>query len=141
MLCRLSMTSKMFQTPCSREQYWKRLLNAAFSVDTDCYVMKTSCKDDRRKKCERDKKATGEYDKRPWFHEGGAEYSGQLLYRETTGNKKYFFNQMKRKLKKSLNRYKSEYNMDLKSITYEKDKNIAYDIGSWFIAYLYSKKG
>ena len=48
---------------------------------------------------------------------------------------------MKRKLKKSLNRYKSEYNMDLKSITYKKDKNIAYDIGSWFIAYLYSKEG
>ena len=48
---------------------------------------------------------------------------------------------MKRKLKKSLNRYKSEYNMDLKSITYKKHKNIAYDIGSWFIAYLYSKEG
>ena len=124
----------------NEEDYKVTLLHEYFHVYQH-HNISGKCSDDRRKKCERDKKATGEYDKRPWFHEGGAEYSGQLLYRETTGNKKYFFNQMKRKLKKSLNRYKSEYNMDLKSITYKKDKNIAYDIGSWFIAYLYSKEG
>ena len=31
--------------------------------------------------------------------------------------------------------------MDLKSLTYKKGKNVAYDIGSWFIAYLIHHEG
>ena len=58
------MTSKMFQIPCSREQYWKILLNTVFSVDTDCYVMKNSSKLEKTKckNCMRVEVENDEYD-------------------------------------------------------------------------------
>ena len=51
MLCSFSMTSKIYQTLCLREEYWKMLLNLVFNVDTDCYVMKASSKKDKNKNC------------------------------------------------------------------------------------------
>ena len=53
MLCSFSMTSKIYQVPCSQEKYWKKLLNVTFGVDTDCYIMKTSSKSGKIENCKK----------------------------------------------------------------------------------------
>ncbi len=124
----------------SEEDYKFVLLHEYFHIHQHAHIS-DKCSDNNRIPCERDKKATGEYDKRPWFQEGGAEYRGHLLYSENTGNKNFLKKAMIRKLKRSLLDYKQKYKMNLKGLTYKTGKKVAYDIGSWFIAYLIHHEG
>lgn len=118
----------------NEKDYAQVFLHEYFHVYQHSHVS-DKCSDDRRKKCERNKKTTGEYEKRPWLMEGGAEFLSILLYSRTTKDFNYFKERMKRKLK-SRKKYISKYKMNLKEIVYGNDKNIAYDIGSWFVAFL-----
>ena len=124
----------------SEEDYKFILLHEYFHIHQHAHIS-DKCSDDRRIPCERDKKSTGEYEKRPWFQEGGAEYRGHLLYSQNINNNNFLKNAMIRKLENSLSDYKQKYEMDLKGLTYKKGKKVAYDIGSWFIAYLIHHEG
>ena len=122
------------------KDYAQVFLHEYFHVYQHAHVS-DRCSDDQRKKCERNKKTTGEYEKRPWLQEGGAEFVSILLYSRTMNDKKYLIERMRWKLKDSLKAYKKKYKMKLKDINYKKDKNIAYDMGAWFTAYLISNEG
>jgi hypothetical protein len=124
----------------TEEDYKFILLHEYFHIFQHGHIS-GKCSDDRRILCERDKKSTGEYEKRPWFQEGGAEYRGHLLFSEKTSNKNFLKQAMKRKLERSLNDYRHKYKMDLKGLTYKKGKKVAYNIGSWMIAYLIHHEG
>ena len=66
--------------------------------------------------------------KNPWWGEDGAEYMTQLLYSRQKGARSgYLKEKMKRKLR------------SLKDIPYGKRGRIAYDLGTWFIAFIINK--
>jgi hypothetical protein len=124
----------------SEEDYKIVILHEYFHIHQHANIS-GKCSDDSRIPCERDKKATGEYEKRPWFHEGGAEYRAQLLYHQSPDGRGSLKQRMQRKLDRSISDYKQKFNMDLKNLTYKKGKNVAYDIGAWFVAYLIYHEG
>ena len=99
------------------------------------------CTTDRRDKCERDKKLTGDYEKRPWMHEGGATYMGLLVYSREIANLKDLKRQMFRYRKRSFRNY-FKSSMNLSQFKYKgEEKRLAYDIGAWFVAYLIHQEG
>ncbi len=70
----------------------------------------------------------------PWWAEGGAEYMAQLLYSRQEGVRPgYLKEKMRRKLRSLKDLKKGE---SITEIPYGKRAMIAYDLGTWFIAYL-----
>ena len=98
------------------------------------------CTTDRRKKCERDKKLTGNYKKTPWIHEGSANYMGLLEYSRHVGSLRDMHRQMFRYKDRSFNNYFSS-SQKLNEFTYDYERRLAYDIGTWFVAYLVYREG
>ena len=75
--------------------------------------------------------------KNPWWSEGGAEYMAQLLYSRQPGVRSgYLKDKMKWKLE-SLKYLKD--GEGIQDIPYGERSHIAYDLGSWFIAFLIYK--
>ena len=75
--------------------------------------------------------------KNPWWMEGGAEYMGHLLYsKQPDVSEGYLKERMTWKMET-----KSELNPGerISEIEYGSRGNIAYDLGSWFIAYIISR--
>ena len=124
----------------SEEDYKIVLLHEYFHIHQIAHIS-GKCSDNRNIPCERDKKMTGDYVKRPWLHEGGAEYRAQLLYHQNPDSKGSLRQRMKRKLSESIKAYKQKYSMNLKSLTYEIGGHDAYNIGAWFTAYLIHNEG
>ena len=123
----------------NEKDYGQVFLHEYFHVYQHSHVS-DRCSDNRNIKCERNKKTTGEYEKRPWLMEGGAELMSILLYSRTIKDFNYFIDRMSWKLD-SRKEYISKYKMNLKRIVYGNDQNIAYDIGSWFVAFLIYHEG
>ncbi|WP_435230059.1 hypothetical protein ACMAZE_15290 [Pseudopelagicola sp. nBUS_20] len=98
------------------------------------------CTTDRRDKCERDKKLTGNYEKTPWVHEGSANYMGLLEYSRHVGSLRDMRRQMFRYKDRSFNNYFSS-SQKLNEFTYDYERRLAYDIGTWFVAYLVYREG
>ena len=86
---------------------------------------------------------THDYDERaelmvvnPWWSEGGAEYMAQLLYSQQDGvQDNYLHERMTWKMSSKDHLYDNELISD---IPYGERAYIAYDLGSWAIAYLIS---
>jgi len=77
------------------------------------------------------------HQKNPWWGEGGAEYMAQLLYSRQKGVRAgYLKEKMKRKLRSLKDLQEGE---SIQDIPYGKRARIAYDLGSWFIAFTISK--
>jgi hypothetical protein len=75
--------------------------------------------------------------KSPWWGEGGAEYMAQLLYSRQPGVRPgYLKEQMKRKLNALKDLQEGE---NIKDIPYGPRGRIAYDLGTWFIAFVINK--
>jgi hypothetical protein len=75
--------------------------------------------------------------KNPWWGEGGAEYMAQLLYSRQPGVRPgYLKEQMKRKLNALKDLQEGE---SIKDIPYGPRGRIAYDLGTWFIAFVINK--
>lgn len=73
----------------------------------------------------------------PWWQEGGAEYMGQLLYSQQPGvRKEHLRNVMRWKLESVKDLRKGEH---IDDIPYGPRAKIAYDLGTWFIAFLVNK--
>ena len=73
----------------------------------------------------------------PWWGEGGAEYMAQLLYSRQEGVRPGYLREiMQRKLRslKDLRRGES-----IRDIPYGRRARVAYDLGTWFIAFIISK--
>lgn len=98
------------------------------------------CTTDSRDKCERDKKLTGNYEKTPWIHEGSANYMGLLEYSRHVGSLRDMRRQMFRYKDRSFNKYFSS-SQKLNEFTYDYERRLAYDIGTWFVAYLVYREG
>jgi len=98
------------------------------------------CTTDSRDKCERDKKLTGNYDKTPWVHEGSANYMGLLEYSRQVGSLRDMRRQMFRYKDRSFKNYFSS-SQKLNEFTYDSERRLAYDIGTWFVAYLVHREG
>ena len=73
--------------------------------------------------------------KNPWWSEGGAEYMASLLYSKQPGVKS---NYLKNKMRNKMRSIKSlENGENIKNLTYDDERSyVAYDLGSWFIAFL-----
>jgi hypothetical protein len=72
--------------------------------------------------------------KNPWWLEGGAEYMGQLLYSKQEGVKGGYFKEvMEWKLQSIKDLRKGQR---IEDIPYGPDARLAYDLGTWFIAFL-----
>ena len=70
----------------------------------------------------------------PWWAEGGAEYMAQLLYSRQKGVRPgYLKEKMRQKLRSLKDLKKGE---SITDIPYGERAMIAYDLGTWFIAYL-----
>ncbi|MGB1398279.1 MAG: hypothetical protein ACPG7R_10600 [Planctomycetota bacterium] len=70
----------------------------------------------------------------PWWAEGGAEYMAQLLYSRQKGVRPgYLKEKMRQKLRSLKDLKKGE---SITEIPYGERAMIAYDLGTWFIAYL-----
>ena len=86
---------------------------------------------------------TYEYDERaelmvinPWWSEGGAEYMAQLLYSQQDGvYDNYLRDRMTWKMQSKDNLFENEW---ISEIPYGDRAYIAYDLGTWAIAYLIS---
>jgi len=77
------------------------------------------------------------HQKNPWWGEGGAEYMAQLLYSRQKGVRAgHLKEKMKRKLRSLKDLKDGE---SIQDIPYGKRARIAYDLGSWFIAFTISK--
>ena len=76
---------------------------------------------------------------KPWFAEGSAEYMAQLLYSKQSGVKSGYLKERMGWKFSTVSDYKT-FGKRLEEITYSDPVN-AYDIGSWFIAYLVHQKG
>ena len=98
------------------------------------------CTTDSRDKCERDKKLTGNYAKTPWVHEGSANYMGLLEYSRQVGTLRDMRRQMFRYKDRSFKNYFSS-SQKLNEFTYDTERRLAYDIGTWFVAYLVHREG
>ena len=98
------------------------------------------CTTDSRDKCERDKKLTGNYEKTPWVHEGSANYMGLLEYSRQVGSLRDMQRQMFRYKDRSFKNYFSS-SQKLNEFTYDNERRLAYDIGTWFVAYLVHREG
>jgi len=89
---------------------------------------------------------TYDYDERaelmvvnPWWSEGGAEYMAQLLYSQQNGvPNNYLQERMTWKMSTKVDLYDNELISD---IPYGERAYIAYDLGTWAIAYLISLVG
>jgi len=96
------------------------------------------CTGDSRDACERDVKMGGK--DTPWWSEGGAEYMAQKLYSNQEGVRaNYLQDVMRWKLDSSREGYNNQ-NVSLNNLTRDSQIN-AYDVGSWFIAYLIHHEG
>jgi len=72
----------------------------------------------------------------PWWSEGGAEYMAQLLYSQQTGvNNNYLRERMSWKMQSKSDLLDGE---SIAEIPYGERGYIAYDLGTWAIAYLIS---
>ena len=71
---------------------------------------------------------------KPWFAEGGAEYMAQLLYSKQQGVRQGYLKETMSQKYNTVADYKS-FGKKLNQLSYSDPVN-AYDIGSWFIAYL-----
>jgi hypothetical protein len=75
----------------------------------------------------------------PWWSEGGAEYMAQLLYSRQPGVRSgYLKEQMERKMG---SRSLLEEGESITNIPYGERARVAYDLGTWFIAYLVHQVG
>ena len=75
--------------------------------------------------------------KNPWWGEGGAEYMAQLLYSRQSGVRPGYLREvMRRKLNSLKNLGDGE---NIKDIPHGPRGRIAYDLGTWFIAFIISK--
>ena len=97
--------------------------------------IKGECTTDSRDKCERDKKLTGNYEKTPWIHEGSANYIGLLGYSLHIGSLRDMHRQVFRYKDRSFKNYFSSL-QKLNEFTYDYERRLVYDIGTWFVAYL-----
>ena len=96
------------------------------------------CSGDSKETCERDSKMGGK--DKPWFSEGGAEFMAQSLYSAQDGVRENYLREvMQHKLQMSQDEYNSQ-NVTLDQLEYSSQVN-AYDIGTWFIAYLVHNEG
>lgn len=75
--------------------------------------------------------------KNPWWLEGGAEYMGQLLYSKQEGVREGYFKEVMRRKLQSIQDLKEDQRID--QIPYGPNARVAYDLGSWFIAFLIHK--
>ena len=98
------------------------------------------CTTDSRDKCKRDKKLTGNYEKTPWVHEGSANYMGLLEYSRQVGSLRDMRRQMFRYKDRSFKNYFSS-SQKLNEFTYDNERRLAYDIGTWFVAFLVHREG
>ena len=98
------------------------------------------CTTNSRDKCERDKKLTGNYEKTPWIHEGSANYMGLLEYSRHVGSLRDMRRQMFRYKDRSFKNYFSS-SQKLNEFTYDYERRLAYDIVTWFVAYLVNREG
>ena len=72
----------------------------------------------------------------PWWSEGGAEYMAQLLYSQQDGvSENYLRNRMSWKMQSKNDLLENEL---ISEIEYGERGYIAYDLGSWAVAYLIS---
>ena len=76
---------------------------------------------------------------KPWFAEGGAEYMGQWLYSKQDGVREGYFSEIMLRKLASVEGYKAQ-NLPLDQLSYSSSVS-AYDIGTWFIAYLIHNEG
>ena len=75
--------------------------------------------------------------KNPWWGEGGAEYMSQLLFSKQPGiTSEYLKERMTWKMDSKAQLKTGE---KINQIPYGDRGNIAYDLGSWFVAYLINK--
>tara|TARA_Y100000817_G_C16847308_1_gene540563 strand:- start:136 stop:1434 length:1299 start_codon:yes stop_codon:yes gene_type:complete len=75
--------------------------------------------------------------KNPWWAEGGAEYMASLLYSKQDGvDDLYLKNRMERKMESNSKLNPGE---SIADIPYGDRGDIAYDLGSWLVAYLINK--
>ena len=75
----------------------------------------------------------------PWWSEGGAEYMAQLLYSEQEGvQQNYLHERMSWKMESKNDLYENEI---ISEIPYGERAYIAYDLGTWAIAYLINTVG
>jgi hypothetical protein len=75
----------------------------------------------------------------PWWSEGGAEYMAQLLYSRQSGvDSGYLKERMSWKMD---SKSRLEEGEDFTEIPYSERAIIAYDLGTWFIAYLIHQVG
>ncbi|MFM1558227.1 MAG: hypothetical protein ACKJSK_02880 [Roseibacillus sp.] len=75
--------------------------------------------------------------KNPWWGEGGAEYMAQLLYSRQPGVRPGYLREVMRRKLNSLKNLRDGEN--IKDIPYGPRGRIAYDLGTWFIAFIISK--
>jgi hypothetical protein len=111
------------------EDYKPVTLHEYFHVYQHAHISDISTNGDRSK---RENKNGGEG--KPWFAEGGAEYMAQLLYSRQKGVRQGYLKEKLTEKYSTVADYKS-YGKKLNQISYNDPVN-AYDIGSWFIAYL-----
>jgi hypothetical protein len=75
--------------------------------------------------------------KNPWWQEGGAEYMAQLLYSKQEGVREGYFKEVMSRKLQSIQDLKEDQRID--QIPYGPNARVAYDLGSWFIAFLIHK--
>ncbi len=75
--------------------------------------------------------------KNPWWQEGGAEYMAQLLYSKQEGVREGYFKEVMNRKLQSIKDLKEDQRID--QIPYGPNARVAYDLGSWFIAFLIHK--
>ena len=98
------------------------------------------CTTNSHDKCERDKKLTGSYEKTPWLHEGSANYMGLLEYSRHVNSLRDMRRQLFRYKDRSFTNYLSS-SQKLNEFTYKNGRRLAYDIGTWFVAFLIHNEG
>lgn len=123
--------------PGPREEDYKPVvLHEYFHIFQHSHI-NDECTGDTRDECERNNKMGGEG--KPWFAEGGAEYMGQWLYSNQDGVREGYFSEIMLRKLASVEGYKAQ-NLPLDQLSYSSNVS-AYDIGTWFIAYLIHNEG
>ena len=117
----ITMTSK-YPSP-AEDDYKPVLFHEYFHVYQQAHIH-------TRDESEREKLAK----KNPWWLEGGAEYMGQFLYSKQEGVRDGYLKEVMQWKLNSIKDLKKDQRID--QIPYGPDARIAYDLGSWFIAFL-----
>ena len=118
------------------EDYKPVVLHETFHIYQHAHIS-DECSGDSREDCGRDDKNGGK--DKPWFAEGGAEFMAQSLYAKQPGVRENYLREIMERKLNTLDAYHAQ-DTRLEDLTYSDPVN-AYDIGTWFIAYLIHHEG